>query len=276
MLHNLNWVGRKLHRIAVESAELPGLRLLAKPLYWRTFSRPCVEGNSYYGVFDTRAQALAAAPSLPTTYDQPATGELYRDRHDKIRVSDYPVVHWLSRLLAEGRHRIFDLGGHTGVSYYGFRRYLTYPEQMQWRVHDVPAVMDAGRAWAREYDPERMLDFADKPEVATGHDVLISSGALQYLEYTLPELLGRLDEPPPHVLINMTPMHPKRGFITLQNIGEAVLPYRVEAKPEFIAAMEQLGYQVADQWNSWERNLTVPFEPACTLNYYSGFYFRRV
>ncbi|MGO4221871.1 TIGR04325 family methyltransferase [Lysobacter sp. TAF61] len=271
----MNWVTRKLRRIAVESAELPVLRLIGKPLYWRTFSKPCIEGNSYFGAFQTREQALAAAPSLPTSYDQPATGNLYLDRHERIRVSDYPVVHWLTRLLAQGRHRIFDLGGHIGVSYYGFRRFLTYPQSMEWRVHDVPAVVDAGRAWAQENDPDRMLDFADTPDAASGHDVLISSGALQYLEYTLPELLARLDEPPPHVLVNMTPMHPQRGFITLQNIGEAVLPYRVEAKPEFIASMEQLGYQLEDQWSSWERNLTVPFEPGCTLNYYSGFYFRR-
>lgn len=275
MVHDLAWVMNKLRRIAMESAELPGLRTLAKPLYRRMFSRPYRDGNAYFGVFDSRAQALAAAPALPTTYDQPSSGGMYLDRHHTIRVSDYPVVHWLSRLLAEGRHRIFDLGGHIGVSYYGFRRYLTYPQTLQWCVHDVPAVVDAGRVWAEQYDPERLLRFADVPDAANGHDVLISSGALQYLDYTLPELLSRLESPPPHVLVNLTPIHPEHGYVTLQNIGKAVLPYRVMAKSELVDAMAELGYVVADQWQSQERHLKVPFEPNYNLDHYSGFYFRR-
>ena len=94
---------------------------------------------------------------------------MYMDRHRSIRVSDYPMVHWLSQLLAEGRHRIFDLGGHIGVTYYGFRRYLSYPNTLEWRVHDVPSVIDAGRDWARQYDPDGLLHFngADsKPQAA--------------------------------------------------------------------------------------------------------------
>ena len=106
--------------------------------------------------------------------------------------------------------------------------------------------------------------------------MLITCGALQYLDYTLPELLGRLPSPPTHVLVNLTPVHPRRGYITLQNIGKAVLPYRVMARPEFVAQMADLGYSLEDQWQSKERHLRVPFEPDCTLDHYAGFYFRRV
>ncbi|MET3930388.1 putative methyltransferase (TIGR04325 family) [Lysobacter sp. OAE881] len=276
MQHETLMAKRHLVRIAIETAELPGVRLVARPLYRRLFNRPYHGGNAYYGAYDSRAQALAAAPSLPTSYDQPSTTGMYMDRHRSIRVSDYPMVHWLSRLLAQGRHRIFDLGGHIGVTYYGFRRYVDYPATMEWRVHDVPAVMDAGRSWARENDPQGLLHFADDPDAASDHDVLITCGALQYLDYTLPELLGRLPSPPTHVLVNLTPVHPRRGYVTLQNIGKAVLPYRVMAKPEFVAQMEELGYCLEDQWQSKERHLRVPFEPDCTLDHYAGFYFRRV
>ncbi len=266
---------RKLRRIAGECAELPGLRILARPLYKRMFGRPYRDGNAYCGAFDSRAQALAAAPPLPTTYDQPSAGSMYLDRHQRINVSDYPMVYWLSRLLTEGRHRVFDLGGHIGVSYYGFRKYIHYPQSLQWCVHDVPAVMDAGRAWAAQHDPDGMLSFVDTCDAASGHDVLISCGALQYLEYTLPELLAGLPNPPPHVLVNLTPMHPERGYVTLQNIGIAILPYRVMSKPEFLDAMQKLGYEALDQWMSRERHLEVPFEPECTIDHYSGFYFKR-
>lgn len=267
---------KKLVRIAIETAELPGLRWIARPLYRHMFSRPYHGGNAYYGAYASHAEALAAAPALPTTYDQPSTTGMYMDRHNSIRVSDYPMLHWVSRLLSQGRHRIFDLGGHIGVTYYGFRRYITYPSTLEWRVHDVPAVVDAGRTWARQYDPDGLLHFADAPEAADSHDVLITSGALQYLDYTLPELLRRLDTPPPHVLVNLTPVHPARGYVTLQNMGKAVLPYRVMAKPQFVSEMQQLGYELVDQWQSKERHLRVPFEPDCTLDHYAGFYFQRV
>ena len=275
MRHEVLMTRKKLVRIALESAELPGVRLLARPLYRRMFSRPYQGGNAYYGAYESRAQALAEAPRLPTTYDLPTTTGMYMDRHRSIRVSDYPMVHWLSRMLAEGRHRIFDLGGHIGVTYYGFRRYLSYPRTMEWRVHDVPSVVEAGRDWARQNDPEGLLHFADAPEAANSHDVLITCGALQYLDYTLPELLGRLREPPPHVLVNLTPVHPQRGYVTLQNMGKAVLPYRVMGRRQFIDEMKALGYTLVDQWQSKERHLRVPFEPDCTLDHYAGFYFQR-
>ncbi|MNF01162.1 hypothetical protein D3C80_2001130 [compost metagenome] len=54
-----------------------------------------------------------------------------------------------------------------------------------------------------------------------------------------------------------------------------MLPYRVMAKSELIDAMAGLGYVVADQWESQERHLKVPFEPNYNLDHYSGFYFKR-
>jgi putative methyltransferase (TIGR04325 family) len=270
------WLALKLRHIANESAELPGVRWIGRPLYRRLFRRPYHGGNNYSGRYATYAEALAAAPAtMPTTYAHAGTSGMYRDQHERIRVSDYPLLHWLGRLLREGQHRIFDLGGHVGVSYYGFRRYLDYPPEMEWCVHDVPDVMEAGRDWATGNDPQGHLRFTGSRSDASGHDVLLTSGALQYLDYTLPEMLQALPDPPAHVLVNLVPMHPSHGYFTLQNIGKAVLPYRVTAIPEFVAAMEALGYALEDQWRSAERYLRVPFEPACRVDGYEGFYFRR-
>ena len=179
--------------------------------------------------------AVARAPALEAARQRlgaaqtrtEAAGRLYRDNLKRIRVSDYPLVYWLGRLLADGHRRIFDLGGHIGISYYGFRHYLDYPSGLEWKVHDVPAVMAAGRKWAAEHDPSRQLSFADASGDADGQDILVSTGALQYLDYTLPELLQRLQKKPTHVLLNLTPMHPTRAFFTLQNMGIAICPYRV-------------------------------------------------
>ncbi|MDR7134165.1 putative methyltransferase (TIGR04325 family) [Lysobacter niastensis] len=268
-------VRSKLKLIACEAAELPIVRLVAEPLYRRAFQRPFQEGNAYYGVFDSYDQARAEVPtSLSPTYDVAGAGNMYTDRIDRIRVSDYPMVYWLSRLVQAGQRRIFDLGGHIGISYYGFRRHVQYPEDLRWLVHDVPAVTAAGRERARELDPEQRLSFTDSREAADGHDVLVCSGALQYLDYTLSELLGRLTTPPQHILVNLTPMHPTRSYFTIQNMGVAACPYRVMAVPEFVGAVESLGYTVVDRWESLERDLRIPFFASYSIDRYYGFYFR--
>jgi hypothetical protein len=47
------------------------------------------------------------------------------------------------------------------------------------------------------------------------------------------------------------------------------------AVPTFIAEMEALGYRTIDHWESQERKLRVPFQPARSIDSYHGFYFRR-
>ncbi len=278
MSSQLNSVRSRLNGIARDASELPLLRVLSRPIRRNLFRRPYREDNDYYGVYDSYAAAQTAAShlstrALPATYDTDAAGRLYRDHLKRIRVSDYPLVYWLGRLLADGHRRIFDLGGHIGISYYGFRHYLDYPTNLEWKVHDLNAVMAAGRKWAAEHDPSRQLAFVDAPEDADGQDILISTGALQYLDYSLPELLQRLPRKPRHILLNLTPMHPTHGFFTLQNMGFAICPYRIMAIPEFTAAMEALGYRMLDHWQSFERHLSIPFEPGCTVDSYHGFHF---
>ncbi len=263
-------------RVAREVAELPGARWLAKPLYRRMFRRPHRDSNTYFGAYRSYQEAISDAPEImPSSYNFDAAADKYDDRRQRLTVSDYPVLYWLSRLLDAGERRIFDLGGHIGVSYYAFQGQLDYPRDLRWCVHDVPKVVAAGQRWAAEHDEKRQLGFADTAREADGHDVLMSNGALQYLEYSLPELLQSLDAPPRHVLVNLTPMHPERDYFTLQNIGKAVLPYRVSSIPGFVAGMECLGYALVDDWQSHERYLRVPFEPACAIDCYSGFYFRK-
>lgn len=269
-------LGSKLRHLANESAELPIIRLLGKPLYRRLFERRSFGDNVYSGIYASHALALAAAERVtrPSSYEQfdPAAfagGGMYG--RQGIRVSDYPLVYWLNRLFGEGCRSVFDLGGHDGVTYYSFARLLDYPADMRWIVHDVPNAMAAGAEWAREHDAQKQLSFAASRFDASGCDVLLSSGTLQYLDYTLSDLLAELPVPPPQVLVNLVPMHPEKSFFTLQNMGRAVMPYRVQAVPDFVEAMQGLGYSVLDQWHSRERHLRVPFEPGYRVDAYAGF-----
>lgn len=266
----------RLDRIAREVAQFPVLAPMTRPLYRRQFARLYREGNRYYGAFDSFEAALdAAPPGAPSTYDTKAAGRMYRGLLDELRLCDYPAMHWLARLFADEQTRVFDLGGHVGIVYYAFRRYLDFPPQLRWTVHDVPNVVEAGQKWAVEHDVHRRLEFSVVAKDADGMDVLFTSGALQYLDYTLPELLGTLQRPPAHVLVNLVPMHPSRGYFTLQNMGFAICPYRVMAAPEFVDAMKGLGYSVIDKWDILDREINVPFEPQCSIDRYTGMYLRR-
>ncbi|WP_167284919.1 methyltransferase, TIGR04325 family [Marilutibacter alkalisoli] len=261
--------------------ELPLLSLLARPLYRRYFRRPYRHGNIYLGVYDQYEEALAAARALtserlPPTYDVEAAGGLYLSQLRRLRTCDYAALFWLEQAIAGGTRRVFDLGGHIGLAYYAFDRYLGLPDDLDWCVLDVPQVMEAGRHHAREHDPKQRLRFATGPADADGCDFLLSTGALQYLDYSLPDLLAGLASPPAHVLFNLSPMHPQRSFFTLQNLGIAICPYRVMGIAELTARMQALGYEVRDRWELPERHVRIPFAPEYAIDRYYGFYFQRV
>jgi putative methyltransferase (TIGR04325 family) len=270
-----------LRGVALDVAELPGVRLLARPFYRRLFASDVLPGNAYGGVFASFDEARAGAPaSLPTSYDQPQSGELYADRLERVQIVDYPVLFWLSQLFAADARKLFDLGGNVGTSYFGFRHHLPYPDDLRWLVHDVPAVVASGRALAEREDSAGKLGFTDSPRDADGCDVLFCSGVLQYLDYSLPELLGSLREPPRHVLVNMTPLHPERAFVTLQRVtrrrvGIANCPYRVSALGGFVDEFAKAGYSMVDHWSTTERHMRIPFEPDHSVDRYHGFCFCR-
>ncbi|MFT3755032.1 MAG: methyltransferase, TIGR04325 family [Pseudoxanthomonas sp.] len=270
----------RLTQLVRELAELPGISLLARPLYRRYFRRPYGHGNLYYGLFGSYAAAQQEAralssPSLPSSYDVAEAARMYRRQLLRVRTCDYAAMFWLDRMFASGTRKVFDLGGHIGLGYYGFGRMMILPADLDWCVHDVPQVMQAGREWALKHDPKRHLRFGDDVLQADGCDLLISSGALQYLEYDLPELLQRLQHPPQHVLFNLVPMHPTKRYFTLQNLGIAVCPYRIEGIVELVAEMARLGYTVRDHWDLPERTLRIPFHPGHAIDRYYGFYFTR-
>lgn len=260
--------------------ELPGISLISKPLYRQYFRRPYRQGNIYYGIYSDYDAALKqacrlASDLIPPTYDVDQASIMYRSQLTSLRACDYPALHWVQRILAEGGRAVFDLGGHIGVAYYGFERYIDYPLGTSWTVNDLPIVTAAGRALANRRDTFGRLHFADSPAAANGADLLICTGALQYLDYSLTELLDQLVDRPRHVLLNLTPLHPDRAFFTLQNLGIAICPYRVESRRELVIAMQDRGYRIWDEWRLSERQLKVPFEPDYDVDYYQGIYFVR-
>jgi putative methyltransferase (TIGR04325 family) len=265
----------RAHAAVDQIAQLAPISGWLRKRYERHFAHNR-SANLFRGVYATFDEAQASAPAnRPVGYDNPASAALYMERTRRVYATDYPVLFWLQKLLGAGHTKLFDLGGHIGVSYYAYRRLLTYPTALQWVVHDVPAVMTQGRHVAASKDLEGHLSFADQFEAANHMQVLMAQGSLQYLPDTLAERLAKLKTPPPHLLLNLTPLHERESYFTLQSVGTAFCPYRVSAMTAFLQSFEALGYSLVDQWENPEKHCRIPFHPAHSLERYHGFYLQQ-
>lgn len=261
---------RKVERLK----QLPLLRSILHWRYDRLFAT--ARGmNLFRGVYASTSEALAHVPQTkPIGYDTPEASSMYRDRLSKVVDSDYAPMFWLRGILAPGM-RVFDFGGHVGIAYHAYRRYFSFPTDLQWTVCDVGAVVDAGRKLAAAKG-ESDLHFVTDHREAGATDVVIAFGSLQYVEPALlPALLAQFPARPRHVLVNKLPVHPTKSFVTLQNMSAAFCPYQVFQRTAFIESIERLGYELVDSWTTAE-SLYIPFPPGYSVDRYCGFYFRLV
>jgi putative methyltransferase (TIGR04325 family) len=261
------------HTSKVEN--IPFVRRMLEARYERRFrAHISLLENLYRGVYSSFSDALQSIPvTRPTGYDNSASAELYRDRTRRVFLYDYPMMFWLSRLFACGNTSVFDLGGHIGIAYYAYQRCVDYPDGVRWQVSDVPAVNAAGAAWAEAHDSRKRLTFTANPADADGADILLAAGSLQYLDYTLADLLGSLRSAPAHLLLNSVPIHMSASYFTVQNMGATCCPYRITSEREFIDGLKALGFRLRDRWENSDRRCLIPFHPTHSLDRYFGFYF---
>lgn len=254
---------------------LPVVRQWYAHRFEKAFAKDWV--GSFRGVYGTFAEARAAAPTTkPIGFDSVDGAAMYPDRFDRIVPADYPSMFWLERAFREGARSVFDLGGHVGISYYGFSRYVNYPEGLRWTVFDVPAVVEAGARIAREKGVAETLHFTHQVSDASGCDVLLAAGSLQYVETpTFAQVLASLPEKPRAVLLNKTPLTAQPGFVTLQNIGTAYCPYIIFNAQELIGSIEAQGYRLKDRWENADIYCNLPLNPERSVKWYSGILFER-
>ncbi len=239
--------------------------------YWRVYPNNVAACRGVYRSWE-EAQAAAATEHRirkrtdVLTYRAPEGVAIH-----PLAERDYPVLLHLAPLLRPGL-RILNPGGSLAKEYASYRSLLPFPDGLDWRIREVPEVVEAGRA---------MLAAGDFPglsfttELAGAPDVFLICGALQYLRPGLAEALQSLERLPPHVFVSRSPM--MRGaatFWTVQNIGSAAVPYRIENEDSFLAEMAALGYRLVDGWRD-QRRLAIPFFPDGTVTGYLGAYFSR-
>ena len=187
--------------------------------------------NLFLGSFESFAAAEAnAPPSKAVGYDHAEAAGLYSPQ---IYFYDYPGLFWLGRSIDAGLTRVFDLGGHIGIKYYAFRRVLSYPDSLRWTVCDVPSVIEQGRV-----------------AVVVGESELAAK--------------------PRRIVLNTTAVHPERTLYTLNSIGVAVCPYRIEHHEGLLATLTQAGYKRRDVWRNEGKPIEVPFVSGGDLPYYAG------
>jgi putative methyltransferase (TIGR04325 family) len=228
--------------------------------------------NLFYGVFDTADAAARSAPATrPLGYDNEASTTLYDFHLVRVFAYDYPVLYWFRRSFDESLGQVLDIGGHIGIKYYAFRRYLDYPAGLTWQVCDVPSVAERGREVAASRDAQKRLSFVSTPSSARASDLLLLSGSLQYLPVGIGELLESLAGAPRRIIVNITPIHPERTFFTLNSIGTAFCPYRVVSEPDALAQFAAHGYRPVDRWDCPGKPMMIPGQPAYSLEQYTGF-----
>lgn len=262
-----------VERLKKKLYALPGIQSVRERRYERRFiasEYPC-----FRGVYRTFEEARASAPNgSPIGFDDSAALGEFADRHDRIFPYDYPVMFWLRSIFAD-HSAVFDWGGHLGVHYHAYQRYLAYPAGLTWTVCEVPKVAEEGRARA-ERQGESALRFTVDPRDVDGHDVLLTAGALQYVEGpSLQELLASLRRPPTHLLVNKAPLYDGPTFVTLQNVGFGFAPYWVWNRAQFLGGLARAGYAVIDAWDVPERDFQLPFHPERSFRHSSGVYLKR-
>lgn len=252
----------------------PGIYQVRRAAYDHNFEHKR-DNHMFRGVFGSFDEALAAVPdTLPTGYDNPRSAAMYLNQL-QVLPRDYPALFWLARSFDEGLRSLVDLGGSVGIKHFAFRRLMPYPQGLDWLVVEVPAVVDKGREFAASQGGGEGLRFASDFAEGDGADLLYASGSLQYLPQTLTELMSQWRSRPRRMIVNAVPLHRERTFYTINAIGTAFCPYRVQSEPSFLSEAAQLGYRLRDRWVDTAKQVALPFSPGHDVPHYSGFCFDR-
>ena len=231
------------------------------------------EQNLFYGVYDTWQAAESAARGYGRAgYDNSDSASIY-DYRLRIDQHDYPSLYWLTRSWHEGQRSVFDIGGAIGIKYIAFKDAHKQFADLFWRVCDVPAMVTHGRELAIERGDADRLTFTSSYDEGEGFDILFASGVLQYLPKTIGEIVAGYARKPRRIIVNTAAIHPEFDFFTVNSIGTAFCPYRVQTQASMARGLTKLGYRLRETWANPDKPLVLPDDPARSLRNYSGYCF---
>ena len=248
--------------------------------YKQKFANDCY--GCFWGVFDTFEEAIAAAPptknigydcaDLAQDYKKMLGNGNWEASNSMVRSFDYPVLYWLDKIIQSNAIdpiEFFDFGGNLGIHFLSYSTYLKFPHDLHWIVCDLPEIIKVGISENR--DPR--LTFTTDFELASGSDVFLASGSIQYDEDIAVKIDG-LEQKPQHILINRLGLYEGKKIVTLQNGGKVFYPQYIFNRPEFIKSLTSIGYDLIDIWEDNVDNCYVPFHPEVAIPHYYGLYFK--
>ena len=234
-------------------------------------------GGLHYGRFNSFDEARAWLPKSSSHDLEILSDEYMEIRSKRVYAFDYPVMFWLRNAFDAGARSIFDIGGSVGVHYYSYRRYMTFPSDLVWRVSELPVVCRLGREYAQRQGVTA-VQFNESLDTSNiSDDIWIAAGVLEFLENSrLEDLLARAAKRPQHILINKLALWKGEEYVSTQNIGAgSFTAHYVFNRERFIAAVQAQGYELVDSWDVPERCYQDPREPERDFANYSGLCFRR-
>lgn len=248
---------------------IPGIRYLRQVRYARFFKN-ADNLNLFHQVFADFKSAEAAAPrNKALGYDHEEPAALYDQYIENVGPSDFASMFWLERLRDEIKS-VYDFGGHVGIKYYAYSKYLSSKGNIAWTVYDLPAVISRGKRLAKERKAHSLHFSESVSDLEKGVDLLFASGSLQYLDNPVDALFKNLRNKPKYVLINMIPLHDDKSYVTLQNIGPAFCPYKIFHKAKLVGQLSAYGYELQYEWKNPEKTCIIPFNEEHNVIGYSG------
>jgi putative methyltransferase (TIGR04325 family) len=260
---------------AVDQLErlVPPLRKWHRFAYEEHFFRAAKWERLFHGVYPTFEAAERAIPAGAQVGFDNDDAAHFLGHKGSIFPSDYPVLFWLEKLLPENK-RVFDFGGYLGISFYTYKKVMTYPADLHWTVFDVPAVVTAGRQLALE-QRESQLTFTGDLSEASRADILLAAGSIHFCREEFSDELQSLTARPKHILINKLPLVEAEPFVTLHNMGPAFCPYKIMNRTAVVQSILDCGYELINSWSNPDLSCYIPFHPERTVRAYTGMYFRR-
>jgi putative methyltransferase (TIGR04325 family) len=213
----------------------------------------------------------AVRPGVLKGYDHDELSHVSFEMMSQVALQDYPVIFWLQRILPPGG-RVLDAGGHLGTKFRAFRPYLQDQPDIDWWVYDLPAFVRSGEALAKKEGLMSLRFVADIGQAPAPH-VFLGSGLLQYLDVPLAELMGRVKSKPRHLLLNKVATREGPSIFTLENFGQAEVPYHIRSRADVVASIEGLGYEIRDEWTIPDLSHAIPgnrqFGASTSRGYYA-------
>ncbi|MBY6089580.1 methyltransferase, TIGR04325 family [Maritimibacter alkaliphilus] len=228
----------------------------------------------FAGAFPSIEAALASLPKASLAgYDHDEVAEVSFEAMTRVELWDYPVFHWIGKLLPEGG-AVVDFGGHMGTKHIAFGPYLDMA-RYDWTVCDLPAIIRAARAAQTAGRLPGPIRFEEDLAACPAPDLFLASGVMQYFPGGLGAVLAPLAAPPDRVILNKVALRDGPQVVTLEKIGASRVPYQIRSEAAFVAEIETLGYRIADRWEIEPLAHRIPTHPRLGASRSTGFVLTR-